>query len=519
MANYNTLQHTMTAAFCPSSAHVTRLSSAGTILNKAATAINWMEAFHNHPLQNFTRGFVTRLRHYSSFHNDNSDDDTNNNNKNETSQRGRDAVTLLPTYLADARAAPEHALQLGVAENYLMQEELVRHLSGLNSKIDFSADMIFYQSTQGRVGTRRAMARFMNQILSKDYVFHEDHVVIGAGCNAVLENLAFSLAEHGDSVLIPTPYYAAFEFDLVARAGLRIQPVPTFSCSEVGVEVCSSSPIPREAYYPNRASLDAAYNVAEKQFNSRPRILLLSSPNNPLGICYPASVIEECIDWAEEKGVHLISDEIYAGSVYRSTDDSAEEFVSVAEVAARKGRLLGSNIHIVYALSKDFALSGLRVGALYSENKDIALPLQKLNDLCQISSQTQVVVEHMLDPELNNDWAHDFLAESHRRLNDRCKSVETLLEELNVPFLSGEAGLFLWMDFREFLSTSGSDSEKERTLYLKLLQDYGLLFTPGLSMRTETPGFFRFVFTAASTEENFSEALRRIKQFVIEQRN
>jgi len=46
---------------------------------------------------------------------------------------------------------------------------------------------------------------------------------------------------------------------------------------------------------------------------------------------------------------------------------------------------------------------------------------------------------------------------------------------------------------------------------------YGLLFTPGMSMRNERPGFFRCVFTSAS-EEEFDLGLERICRFVKEQR-
>jgi hypothetical protein len=49
--------------------------------------------------------------------------------------------------------------------------------------------------------------------------------------------------------------------------------------------------------------------------------------------------------------------------------------------------------------------------------------------------------------------------------------------------------LFVWMDFTEFLPEDGTDDERERALYLDLLKEYGLLFTPGCSM------------TAASDEE------------------
>jgi len=61
-------------------------------------------------------------------------------------------------------------------------------------------------------------------------------------------------------------------------------------------------------------------------------------------------------------------------------------WTSLATVAAADGRSLGPNAHLVWAMSKDFALSGLRVGAVYTENEAIRTPLQKLNDLCQVNA-------------------------------------------------------------------------------------------------------------------------------------
>lgn len=275
-----------------------------------------------------------------------------------------------------------------------------------------------------------------------------------------------------------------------------------------------SKTVPHKAYYPNRASLDAAVGRSLAD-GVTPRILLLSHPQNPLGTCYPPEVVSEIIAWCREKQIHLITDEIYAGSVYR--DDA--NFVSALELASTgDGNALGLGpyIHLVYALSKDFALSGLRVGALYSENPEIRLPLQKLNDLCCISSHTQLLVEKMLttasdDPKVS--WTNRFRAKSHERLRKRGDVVHSTLDELGIPHLKGTAGLFVWMDLQEFLPANGSDAARERELYLELSKEYGLLFTPGLSMKNEKPGFFRCVFTAASDEE-FELGMVRLRKYV-----
>jgi aspartate/methionine/tyrosine aminotransferase len=185
---------------------------------------------------------------------------------------------------------------------------------------------------------------------------------------------------------------------------------------------------------------------------------------------------------------------------------------------------LGPYIHWVYALSKDFALSGLRVGAAYSENMEIRVPMQKLNDLCQISSQTQVWTETMLTqtvPWRKDDsatstrtWVSAFREENHNRLNERCQALTACLDECGISYLPPTAGLFCWIDMSPYLTkdTTMTDSERERELYLRLVHDFGLLLTPGDSMRNECPGFFRLVFTAAS-EEEFQLGLQRLRKF------
>ena len=449
-----------------------------------------------------------------------------------SSSRAGRAVSLLPTYLTDARAvqkycrstAPDGALQLSVAENQMLEDLLVPALTKFSGARDsFPADAIYYQPTHGREPLRAALKDYLENLLDLDQesngTLDIDGIVVGAGCNAVLENLCTSLAEPGQGVMIPLPYYAAFEFDLGSRAGLEVVPVPTME--HAGYDKSGSgkenSP-PPEAYYLSRAALDAAKQKSIEENGIEPRILLISHPQNPLGICYPADIIEETIDWCRENKIHLVSDEIYAGSVY---EKDASGFSSALKLASSPstedtGLGLGPYIHFVYAFSKDFALSGLRVGVMYSENQEIRLPLQKLNDLCCVSSQTQCTVEDMVKAHSSTPpglWFEDFLEENQRRIRARKDRWQSCLTELGIPHLEATAGLFCWMDLSEFLPEEGTPSERERALYLEMLQEHGLLFTPGDSMKNELPGFFRCVFTAASDHE-FELGMERLRKYV-----
>jgi hypothetical protein len=163
-----------------------------------------------------------------------------------SSKRGRDAPTYLPSYLRDARNVeiyhptlrPNGAIQLSVAENYMMEDWLLPAFRGSSTHSltpFFTSDSIYYQPTQGREDFRRILC---NVTLPYILQFHRktttttttttttnqrllnpNNLIIGAGCNAVLENLCLCLASLGEGVMIPTPYYAAFEFDLTCRIG------------------------------------------------------------------------------------------------------------------------------------------------------------------------------------------------------------------------------------------------------------------------------------------------------------
>ena len=82
--------------------------------------------------------------------------------------------------------------------------------------------MIYYQPTHGRASCRGAMADYLERLLRLVSRMDAEGLVLGSGCNAVLENLCACLADRGGAVLVPAPYYAAFAFDLAAQTFLKL---------------------------------------------------------------------------------------------------------------------------------------------------------------------------------------------------------------------------------------------------------------------------------------------------------
>ena len=100
-------------------------------------------------------------------------------------------------------------------------------------------------------------------------------------------------------------YYAAFTFDLTILAKSTVVPV------------YSSNP----SFGPTPVELENAAALAEAK-GLRVRVLLLTNPNNPLGTIYPPELIKSSIDWARNRKMHTIVDEIYALSVQESGFES-----------------------------------------------------------------------------------------------------------------------------------------------------------------------------------------------------
>jgi aspartate/methionine/tyrosine aminotransferase len=84
-----------------------------------------------------------------------------------------------------------------------------------------------------------------------------------------------------------------------------------------------------------------------------------------------------CIDWARSKQMHVISDEVYGNSLF-----PGEKIVSVAECMYQrdpyKTNYLGDHVHVVAGFSKDFCISGLRAGTLFTHNQDLLAAISGL---------------------------------------------------------------------------------------------------------------------------------------------
>ncbi|XP_071699362.1 1-aminocyclopropane-1-carboxylate synthase 7-like [Rutidosis leptorrhynchoides] len=392
---------------------------------------------------------------------------------------------------------PSGVIQMGLAENQvsfdLLEEYLETNMEASNwgQKVSGFKENALFQDYHGLQSFRKAMASFMEQVRGGKAKFNPDRVVLTAGATAANELLTFILADPGEALLVPTPYYPGFDRDIRWRTSVQIDPIH-----------CDSS----NNFQITPKALEAAYDHA-KSMNIKVRGVLITNPSNPLGATIQRKVLEEILEFVTRKNIHLVSDEIYSGSAF-----NADEFVSIAEVLESRNYKDAERCHIVYSLSKDLGLPGFRVGTVYSYNDQVVTTARRMSSFTLISSQTQFLLASMLS---DKKFTQKYIKINRERLKKQYEMIINGLKKAGIECLKGNAGLFCWMNLSPYLAEPTIESEL--AIWKTIMHEVKLNISPGSSCHCSEPGWFRVCF-ANMSEDTLEIALSRISEFIKKQK-
>jgi aspartate/methionine/tyrosine aminotransferase len=154
-------------------------------------------------------------------------------------------------------------------------------------------------------------------------------LVTNGGKQAVFQAFA-ALLDPGDEVLLPTPYWTTYPESIALAGGV---PVLVYSDETSGYLV--------------------TVDQLEAQRTDRTKVLLFVSPSNPTGAVYPPEQVAEIGRWAAERGIWVVTDEIYEHLVYGDA-----RFVSMPVVAPE----ITDRCLVLNGVAKTYAMTGWRVG-------------------------------------------------------------------------------------------------------------------------------------------------------------
>lgn len=297
--------------------------------------------------------------------------------------------------------------------------------------------------------------------------YQPSQIVISCGGKHSCFNTILATCQEGDEVLIPAPYWVSYP-EMVKLAGARPVILPTTDATEFKLT-------PRQL-------ADA--------ITPQTRLLILNSPSNPTGTLYTEDELRAIGDVCVEKGVLIMSDEIYEKLLYDGT-----KHVSVASFSdAHKAHTI-----IVHGLAKAYSMTGWRLGFLAAPE-----PIAKAIGAIQSHSTSNPTsfaqkggVEALRGPQNHLDiWLEEF----DKR---RGYALERLTAMPGVTCVRPQGAFYLFPNISK-LGLSSTD------FCARLLDEQKVAAVPGVAFGADA--CIRLSY--ATSMANIEKGLDRMEQFV-----
>ena len=266
------------------------------------------------------------------------------------------------------------------------------------------SDVHGYSSIRGLRRCRQAIA----DRYARDYGVEldaESEVAIVPGTKTALAELPLALAEEGDTILLPDPYYPDYPSGL-ALAGARL--------ATVALD-------PARAWAP---ALDEAPAAAA---------LYLNFPSNPCAVCVPDGTFDDAVAWARRTGGAVVHDAAYIDLVF----DGRRPQSFLATAGAKD---VGVEL---WSMSKTYGMAGWRIGFVVG-NAELIERINLFNDHTRVgifSPLQSATIAALEGPQ--DSVAH--------RVADYQRRREVLAAALPEPPVS-EGTFFVWLRLPEGLS-------------------------------------------------------------------
>jgi len=301
-------------------------------------------------------------------------------------------------------------------------------------------------------------------------------VVVTNGGKHAIYNAFATLLDDGDEVIVPAPYWTTFPESIAVAGGV---PVIVETDETTGFRVTVDQ-------------LDAACTP-------RTKVLLFVSPSNPTGAVYPRDEVEAIGRWAVDRGLWVVTDEIYEHLVYGSATHHSMPVV-VPEVAER--------CIVANGVAKTYAMTGWRVGWMIGP-PDVVKAAANLQS--HATSNVGNVSQRAALAAVSGDLSA--VAQMRETYDRRRRRIHEMLTDIpGVSCLEPQGAFYAFPSMEGVLGTELGGRRPSTTLELAevILDEARVAIVPGEAFGA--PGYARFSY--ALGDDDLVEGVTRIAKLL-----
>ena len=234
----------------------------------------------------------------------------------------------------------------------------------------------------------------------------KENIAITSGCNQAFCATIATIAEAGDNIIIPSPWYFNHKMWLDMAA------------IKTNVLVVDDNMLPN-------------VQDAESTINDKTKAILLVSPNNPTGVEYPSNLILEFYRLAKKYSISLIIDETYRD--FLSKNETPHTLFNETD--------WDDTLISLYSFSKAYRLTGHRLGAITASSGRLR-QVEKFLDTVTICPNQLGQVGALFGLQNLEDW----LAQERLEILNRKSAMQAGFKTLNDWKLKGCGAYFSYVE-------------------------------------------------------------------------
>ncbi|MDC9721538.1 MAG: pyridoxal phosphate-dependent aminotransferase [Urechidicola sp.] len=251
-----------------------------------------------------------------------------------------------------------------------------------------AVEVLAYSRSEGSDEYRTKLANYYQQ--NNIAVTKDDIIVTTGGSEALLFAMG-TIADYGDEIIIPEPFYANYN-GFSTASGVKV--VPVNSSIEDGFALPDISEF-------------------EKLITPKTKAILICNPGNPTGYLYSEEEIEKLAVIVKKHDLFLIADEVYREFVY----DQSDKHHSVLNNFGLEDYAI-----IIDSVSKRYSMCGARIGCMVSKNTAVIQTAMKFAQ-ARLSPPTYAQIASEAALETTQNYFDEVIVEYKERR-------DTLIAEL-----------------------------------------------------------------------------------------